>query len=234
MKTLSIRGPKPNVYRFYDLILALSVATLIISNIVAVKLISIGSLISDGGAIIFPLSYILADILTEVYGYAYARRAIWVSFSMLFLAVIIFKIVGFMAPAAEWQNQSSYDAILGFVPRIVIASLTAYLFGQFINSFVIAKLKILYRGKRLWLRLIGSTVIGELVDTIIFAIIAFSGVLHGFVMVKYILIGWVFKLLVEVILLPLTYKVINALKKAEHVDKYDHKTDFTPFSIRVN
>jgi len=233
MTALKVTSPKLNVFRYFDLILGFSVAILIISNIVAVKLISFGPIITDGGAIIFPLSYILGDILTEVYGYSYARRAIWASFGFMILAVIVFKLVELMPSAAEWTNQSSYQAILGFVPRIVLASLCAYILGQFMNSFVLAKLKILSGGKSLWFRLVSSTAIGELVDTTVFALIAFSGLLHGFVMIKYILIGWIFKVVVEIVMLPISYKVIGFLKKSEHVDKYDYDTNFSPFHIKV-
>jgi uncharacterized integral membrane protein (TIGR00697 family) len=231
---IKIAKPKKVSYIYYDLIVGCSVAVLLISNIAAVKLISFGPIITDGGAIIFPLSYIISDILTEVYGYAYARRAIWLAFALMLIAIISFKIVGYLPSAEEWNNQAAYNDILGFVARIAIASLIAFLFGQFLNSFVIAKLKIRTKGKRLWLRLIGSTAVGELIDTIIFAFIAFGGIIHGFVMFKYIFIGWVFKLSIEVILLPLSYKIILKLKRLEHIDRYDYKTNFTPFSIKLD
>lgn len=234
MLTTKFTKPKRNVFRYYDLILGMSVAILIISNIVAVKLISFGSIITDGGALIFPLSYILGDILTEVYGYSYSRRAIWASFSFMGLAVLVFIIIGKAPGAVEWQNQAAYEAILGFVPRIVAASLIAYLFGQFINSFVLAKLKIITKGRKMWIRLVGSTFLGELADTIIFALIAFGGILHGTRMFTYIFIGWSFKIFIEIVMLPVSYKIIYWLKNVEQSDKYDYKTDFTPFSIKLD
>jgi uncharacterized integral membrane protein (TIGR00697 family) len=220
--------------KYYDIILTAFVAALLISNIGAVKLIQFGPIITDGGAILFPLTYIFGDILTEVYGYAYARRAVWSGFLIMSLASIIFLIVGWLPPANEWTNQEAYKTILGFVPRITLASLTAYLLGQFMNSFILAKLKVRTKGRQLWLRLIGSTIAGEFFDTIIFSLIAFSGILGVWSMVKFILIGWVFKTTVETIMLPVTYQVVAFLKKVEHRDQYDKHTDFTPFSWKIS
>jgi hypothetical protein len=230
---MPIRQPKHNVYRYFDLILGLFVAALLISNISAVKLISFGPIITDGGAILFPFTYIFGDILTEVYGYSYARRAIWTAFMVMLIASVTFLIIGWAPAAPEWGNQDAYIKILGFVPRIAVASLVAFLFGQFINSFFLAKLKIITKGKSLWTRLLGSTVVGELFDTTIFAIIAFGGILVGLDMVRFILIGWIFKTVVEAIMLPVTYRMISFLKIKEKEDKYDYKTDFSPFHINV-
>lgn len=221
-------------FRYYDLILMTFVVVLLISNISATKVIALGPILTDGGAILFPLAYIFGDVLTEVYGYRYARRAIWSGFAMMLLAVLTFTAVRFMPPAAEYHDQAAFEAVLGFFPRIVIASLVAYLVGEFMNSFVLAKLKIITKGKQLWLRLIGSTIVGELLDTTIFAFIAFGGIIVGFDMFIYILVGWVFKVMVEVVMLPVTYRVIAFLKKRENVDYYDKKTDFTPFSMSLN
>ncbi len=226
-----------NHYKYYDLILAFFASLLLISNIGAVKLISfhfggLGHIITDGGAILFPLTYIFDDVLTEVYGYSFARRAIWMGFFVEILACLTFFLVQHAPPAAEWAgNQAAFETILGFVPRIVLASLIAYLFGEFLNSFVLAKLKIKTKGKQLWLRLIGSTVVGEAFDTTIFCLIAFGGILHGSEMLNYIAVGWIFKVSVEVILLPVTYRVIAFLKKAEEVDSYDVTTDFSPLHL---
>jgi uncharacterized integral membrane protein (TIGR00697 family) len=229
---------KDSVYKtrgakYFDIILASFVAALLISNIGAVKLIQFGSIITDGGAILFPLTYIFGDVLTEVYGYAYARRAVWTGFAVMVVASLIFIVVDIAPPAAEWHNQQAFSSILGFVPRIVLASLAAFLFGQFMNAFVLAKLKIRTKGDRLWLRLIGSTIVGELFDTIIFALIAFSGILSAWSMFKFIILGWVFKTCVEIVMLPITYRVIAYLKQSEHRDKYDDKTNFTPFSVKL-
>lgn len=218
-------------FKYYDIILAVFAAILLISNLAGTKLIAFGPIITDGGAILFPISYILGDVLTEIYGYKYARRAIWVGLGVMLLAVLCFTIVRYMPPAPEYADQASYEAVLGFFPRIVAASLAAFLTGSFLNSFVLAKLKIKTKGKKLWLRLIGSTVVGELCDTVVFAFVAFGGILQGMNMLTYILIGWIFKTVVEIVFLPITYRVIDKMKQVEKVDAYDDKTNFTPFSV---
>ncbi len=218
-------------FKYYDIILAVFAAILLISNLAGTKLIAFGPIITDGGAILFPISYILGDVLTEIYGYKYARRAIWVGLGVMLLAVLCFTIVRYMPPAPEYTAQASYEAVLGFFPRIVAASLAAFLTGSFLNSFVLAKLKIKTKGKKLWLRLIGSTVVGELCDTVVFAFVAFGGILQGMNMLTYILIGWIFKTVVEIVFLPITYRVIDKMKQVEKVDAYDDKTNFTPFSV---
>jgi uncharacterized integral membrane protein (TIGR00697 family) len=220
-------------YRYYDLILAFFAAVLLISNLSATKLVAFGSIITDGGAVLFPLAYIFGDVLTEVYGYARARRAIWTGFAVMLLAVVSFTIVRYLPAAEEYHDQAAFEAVLGFFPRIVFASLVAYLFGEFLNAYVLAKLKIRTGGKKLWLRLIGSTFIGQLADTVIFALIAFGGVLSGMDMLTFIAIGWAFKTGVEILLLPVTYRVIAFLKKHENVDAYDTKTDFSPTNLSV-
>lgn len=221
-------------YRYYDLILAFFAAVLLISNLSATKLVAFGPIISDGGAVLFPLAYIFSDVLTEVYGYAYARRAIWTGFGVMLLAVAAFTIVRYLPGAAEYHDQAAFEAVLGFFPRIVVASLAAYLVGEFLNSYVLAKLKIKTGGKKMWLRLIGSTIVGEMADTIVFCLIAFGGILTGQDMLIYITVGWLFKTGVEVVLLPVTYRVIDFLKKHEGVDAYDTKTDFSPAHISLD
>lgn len=226
-------SPKRILFKYYDVILASFVALLLISNIAGVKLISLGPIITDGGAILFPLTYILGDILTEVYGYKYARRAIWTAFSLMAVMSVVLIVVGALPAADAWENQSSWDAVLGFVPRIVIASLVAFVIGQFVNAFVLAKLKVATGGKKMWLRLIGSTLIGELLDTTIFALIAFGGILSGQEMIGFIAFGWAFKTLVEVVMLPITFRIITKLKAAEHYDADDRTTNFKPFEVKV-
>lgn len=225
--------PPVNKYQYYDLILASFAAVLLISNLAAVKLIAFGPIITDGGAVLFPLAYIFGDILTEVYGFRHARRAIWMGFFIMLLAVFAFTVVRFLPAAPDWNIQKSYVDILGFFPRIVGASLIAYLVGEFLNSYVLAKLKVKMGGKHLWVRLIGSTIVGEFFDTIIFCLIAFGGLISSKDMVSYILVGWLFKTGVEAVMLPVTYRVISALKRREHVDYYDRKTNFTPFALEV-
>ena len=219
-------------FRYLDIIIALFAAMLLISNLAATKLVAFGPIITDGGAILFPLIYIFGDVLTEVYGYKHARRAIWIGFAVMVLAIACFTIVRYLPGAPEYTAQESYEAVLGFFPQIVLASLAAYLVGSFLNSYVLARLKVKTKGKRLWLRLIGSTFIGEFFDTVVFALIAFGGILGFKDMVVFILIGWLFKTGVEVVLLPVTYRVVSYLKRVEHIDTYDKKTDFNPLKVR--
>lgn len=220
-------------FHYLDIIIATFAAALLISNLAATKLVAFGPIISDGGAILFPLTYIFGDILTEVYGYKYARRAIWIGFGVMLLAVLAFTIVRYLPYPPEYTAQSSYEAVLGFFPRIVLASLLAYLVGSFVNSYVLAKLKVRMAGKKLWARLIGSTLIGQLLDTVVFGIVAFAGILGFTDLVIFILVGWLFKTIVEVVMLPLTYRVVAALKRREGVDAYDKKTDFTPLRFEA-
>lgn len=220
-------------YRYFDIIVALFAAALLISNLAATKLIAFGPIITDGGAILFPLVYILDDVLTEVYGYKYARRAIWTGFVVMITAVFCFTVVRYMPSAAEYHDQASFEAVLGFFPRIVVASLAAYLVGEFLNAYVLAKLKIINRGEKMWLRLIGSTIVGEFFDSLVFCTIAFGGILTMSDMLVYIGIGWSFKTCYEIVVLPITYRVINFLKKREGVDAYDRKTNFTPFELSI-
>lgn len=220
-------------YRYYDVTLAIFAALLLISNLSATKLIAFGPIIADGGAVLFPLTYILDDILAEVYGYKYARRAIWTAFLVMLLAVFSFTVVRYLPGAPVYTDQAAFEAVLGFFPRIVAASLAAFLFGSFMNAFILAKLKVKMKGRKLWVRLIGSTAIGELFDTVIFGLVAFGGILGIWDMVIFILVGWGFKTAVEVIMLPVTYRVIAFLKKKEGADHYDKKTNFNPLSIEL-
>lgn len=206
---------------------------MLISNLGAVKLIAFGPIISDGGAVLFPLAYIFGDILTEVYGYRYARRAIWTGFFVMLLAVATLTLVRFLPAAPGWEGQSAFETTLGFFPRIVIASLLAYVVGEFLNSFVLAKLKVKTAGKKMWLRLVGSTLVGEFFDTLVFGLVAFAGILTGKDMLIYLVVGWAFKVSVEILFLPLTYRVIGVLKRREQLDYFDKKTDFKPFSLQL-
>ena len=180
---------------------------------------------------LFPLSYIFGDILTEVYGYKKSKSVIWLGFFMALLMSIIFIVVGKLPPAHDWNNQVAYDAILGLTPRIVIASLIAYFSGSFLNSFVLAKMKVLTKGKWLWTRTIGSTLVGELVDSALFIMIAFWGILPSSLLVTLIISNYIFKTTIEVLFTPITYKVVKFLKTKEVEDFYDKDTDFNPFII---
>jgi uncharacterized integral membrane protein (TIGR00697 family) len=200
---------------YYPLISAVFVSLLVISNIGAVKLIAVGPLILDGGAFLFPLVYITGDILSEVYGFKAARKAIFIGFAMSILAAITFWLVQLSPPGGGWDNQSAYEAILGFVPRIVFASVCGFLVGQLLNSYVLVKIKARTNEGSLWLRLIGSTVVGELADTLVFCTIAFYGIITGADFLNYVLVGYVYKTLLEVVMLPITYRVIAYVKANE-------------------
>lgn len=219
-------------YKYLDFITAFFAVVLILSNITSSKILSLGWFSFDGGTILFPLSYIFGDILTEVYGYARSRRVIWIGFAMNILMVLIFYVVGKLPPAMDWGNQSAYDAILGVVPRIVLGSLCAYLIGEFLNSYVLAKLKVKTVGKFLWLRTIGSTMVGQFFDTTIFLLIAFAGVLPWDLIWIIWISNYIFKVGIEVILLPLTYRVVVFLKKKESEDYYDKDTNFNPIKLK--
>jgi len=216
-------------YKYLGAISVFFVSVLLISNVASTKILDFGYFTFDGGTLLFPLSYIFGDILTEVYGYKRSRSVIWLGFFMALLMSVIFIIVGKLPPAADWGNQVAYDAILGLTPRIVIASLIAYFSGEFSNSFILAKMKIWTKGKMLWTRTIGSTLVGELVDSALFIMIAFLGVLPNSLIFTLIISNYIFKTAVEVLFTPITYKVVKFLKKEEEEDYYDTNTNFNPF-----
>ena len=217
--------------RYYDVAVALFVASLLTANIIAVKLIVLGPLILPAAVIIFPVSYILGDVLTEVYGFSAARRAIWLGFAGNLLAVLAIWLAGLLPAPVFWQGQEAYEAILGFTPRLLLASFVAYLVGEFANSTVLANMKVWSRGRQLWARTISSTVIGQGLDSLIFIAIAFSGQMAGGELTTAILSQWLFKSLYEAAATPLTYLVINALKRSEGVDAYDATTNLNPFAF---
>jgi uncharacterized integral membrane protein (TIGR00697 family) len=218
-------------YGFFDLIMALFVAVLLISNVASSKILQLGAFTFDGGTILFPISYIFGDILTEVYGYRRSRRVIWVGFACAGLMAGIFALVGALPPAEGWGNQEAYLAILGTTPRIVAGSLIAYFVGEFSNSYTLAKMKILTQGRWLWTRTIASTLVGEGVDTVLFVTIAFAGTLPWPLFWSIIASNYVFKCSLEAAMTPITYRITNFLKQAENEDVYDTDTDFNPFRI---
>src|SRR5215212_3366028 len=209
----------------YAVVMALFCGLLLISNIAATKLITVvddlpeilgGGIFTDGGALLFPLTYILGDVLAEVYGMRQARRAIWVGFGLAALASITFLAVGAAPPGPGYENQEAFVAVLGFVPRIVIASLCGYLAGQFLNAYVLVKIKKQTSERHLWARLVGSTVVGEFADTVLFCVIAFAGVFPTWSsLISYTVTGYLYKVAVEVVMLPVTYAVIRAIKRRE-------------------
>jgi uncharacterized integral membrane protein (TIGR00697 family) len=220
---------------------ALFVTSLIAANVIAVKLITLGvDPVGVGGfrvpaplpaaIIIFPLSYILGDILTEVYGYRQARRVIWLGFFCNLIAVGAFWLAG-LIPAFDSEMGSAYDRVFGYVPRILGASFAAYLVGEFSNSFILAKMKIRTKGRFLWSRTIGSTVVGQGLDASVFIAIAFAGTMPGAVLGSMIVTHWLVKTAYEVVATPITYYVVNFLKDREGIDTYDHETDFNPLLV---
>ena len=216
-------------YRYLGSISVFFVSVLLISNIASTKIVDFGWFTFDGGTLLFPLSYIFGDILTEIYGYKRSRRVIWLGFFSALMMSIVLMVVGALPAAADWHNQAAYDAILGLTPRIVLATLIAFLSGEFSNSFILAKMKIWTKGKMLWTRTIGSTIVGELVDSAFFIVIAFAGVLPNDLLVTLIISNYIFKTAVEVVFTPLTYWVVSFLKKNEREDYYDVNTNFNPF-----
>ncbi|MFH1031283.1 MAG: queuosine precursor transporter [Chloroflexota bacterium] len=213
----------------FVIVTALFVTCLITANIIAVKLIGIGPFILPAAIIIFPLSYIFGDILTEVYGYRWARRVIWLGFFCNLVFVIFAWIGQILPPASFWGGQAAYKTILGYTPRLLLASFAGYLAGEFANSFILAKMKILTKGRWLWSRTISSTIIGQALDSSIFITFAFIGT-PSFMPVI-ILYHWLAKIVIEIVATPLTYIVVGYLKKKEAVDTYDYKTNFNPFSL---
>jgi uncharacterized integral membrane protein (TIGR00697 family) len=220
-------------YKYFDLIMALFVAVLLISNIASTKILELGPFTFDGGTLLFPISYIFGDILTEVYGYRRSRRVIWVGFGCAALMAVVLAVVGALPPADGWENQEAYQAILGTTPRIVLASLVAYFAGEFSNSYTLARMKVLTQGRWLWTRTIGSTLVGEGVDTLLFVTIAFAGTLPWPLFWSIILSNYVFKVGLEAAMTPVTYRITNFLKREENEDVYDVDTDFNPFRLEA-
>ncbi len=220
-------------YRWYSTVVAVFVTCLITANIIAVKPVQIAGLVFPAAVVVFPFAYIFGDILTEVYGYARARQAIWIGFACNLIAVVAIYLGGLLPAAGFWPNQTAYDTILGFTPRLLAASFSAYLVGEFLNSTVLAKLKVATNGRYLWVRTIGSTLVGELADSVVFITAAFLGVWPGDQILTGIVTQWGIKVVYEVIATPLTYAVVGYLKRAEGVDTYDRATDFTPFKFEI-
>jgi uncharacterized integral membrane protein (TIGR00697 family) len=211
------------------IIVAVFITCLITANIIAVKVISLGPLILPAAIFVFPLSYIFGDVLTEVYGYRMARRVIWLSFTCNLIFVFFAWVGQLLPPAPFWEWQEAYESILGYTPRLLAASLCGYLAGEFANSFILARMKILTQGRWLWSRTIGSTVVGQALDTSIFITLAFIGT-PSFVSIM-ILYHWLAKTVIEAICTPATYAIVNSLKRREDVDFYDYETRYNPFII---
>lgn len=221
-------------FRYFDFIMAAFVAILLLSNVIgAGKVASVNGFLFGAGILFFPISYVIGDVLTEVYGYARARRCIWAGFgAMLFMALMSWVVVS-LPPADGWDGQAAYEAVFGQVPRIVFASIAAFWAGEFVNSFVLARMKIMTGGRMLWARTIGSTVFGQGVDSLIFYPLAFLGVWETHQVFVVLVTNWALKVSWEAVLTPVTYIVVGWLKKREGVDIFDQGTNFTPFRTRV-
>jgi uncharacterized integral membrane protein (TIGR00697 family) len=221
-------------YKYYDLVMAAFVTILLCSNVIgAAKVCTVWGFTFGAGILFFPISYIFGDILTEVYGYARARKVVWAGFGAIIFASFMSWVVVSLPPAAGWNDQRSYETVFGQTPRIVFASLAAFFAGEFANSYVLAKMKIFTSGKHLWTRTIGSTIVGEGVDSLVFYPLAFLGVWENHLVVTVMITNYVIKVVWETIITPVTYQVVGFLKRAEQEDYYDYDTDFTPFSLEV-
>ena len=227
-------------YRYYDLVMAAFVTILICSNLIGPAKIAqldlpvLGVVTFGAGVLFFPISYVFGDVLTEVYGYDRARKVIWAGFAGLAFASVMATVVVALPPAPFWNNQAAYEVAFGSTWRIVAASMFAYFCGEFVNSFVLAKMKVLTKGRWLWTRTIGSTIFGEAVDSALFYPLAFygTGIIPDDKLPMVMLAQFVTKVGVEVLFTPLTYRIVNALKRAENEDYYDRKTNFNPFSLK--
>ena len=231
---------RPN-YRYYDFVMAAFVTVLICSNVIgAAKIVQVevpllGALTFGAGVLFFPISYVFGDILTVVYGYARARKVIWALFAGLVFASFMAAVIVALPPAPFWEHQDAYEIAFGSTPRIVAASITAYFCGEFVNSFVLAKMKLYTQGRWLWTRTIGSTIAGEAVDSALFYPLAFygSGIIPDEKLPVVMLAQFIAKVGVEVVLTPMTYKIVGALKRAENEDHYDRNTNFNPFTLKA-
>jgi uncharacterized integral membrane protein (TIGR00697 family) len=218
-------------FRYFDLAVSVFVVILLISNLVGQKICAVGPFRISGAQLLFPITYIFGDIFTEVYGYAGSRRAIWMGFFASALMAGFGLVVVALPPAPDWPNQKAFEAVFGFVPRLVAASLAAYWAGEFANSYVLAKMKVWTSGRFLWTRTIGSTVVGQMVDSIVVMVLAFAGRESWLTIGNLILSGYLGKVLYEAAATPFTYAVVNALKRVERVDVYDVGTNFSPFAF---
>ncbi len=231
--------------RWYPAVVALLATSLVVSNIIAVRLIAIRlsdaiELTLPAAIVLFPIAYIVGDVLTEVYGYPAARRGIWIAFGCNLLAVVAIWLAGILPPASFWtagvyenpeQADQAYQAILGFTSRLLVASFLAYLVGEFLNSFVLAKMKVRTEGRYLWMRTIASTIVGQGADSLIFITVAFYGILPNSALMTAVVTQWLVKSAYEALATPLTYWVVNSLKRSEGIDVYDRDTNFRPVQL---
>jgi uncharacterized integral membrane protein (TIGR00697 family) len=236
---VSNTAPPARTFRYYDLLMAAFVTVLLCANLIgAAKVAQISvlgvRLTFGAGVLFFPVSYIFGDILTEVYGYARARKVVWAGFAALGFASVMSMAILAFPPAPSWRDQAAYETVFGATPRIVVASLVAYFCGEFCNSYVLARMKVLSEGRHLWGRTIGSTIVGEAVDSAVFYPLAFLGVWQTEVVLQVMASNYTLKVLWETAMTPVTYQIVAFLKRAERQDHFDRRTDFTPFSLRTD
>ncbi len=221
-------------YRYLDVITVVFITVLLCANVIgAGKVANIGGMSLTVAVLIFPASYLFGDILTEVYGYAHARRVMWLGFGAMLIALVVSTVTVVTPPAAGWPNQAAYETVFGQVPRIAVASVIAFWCGGFINAYVLAKMKVMTEGRALYLRTIASTVLGEAIDTVLFFLVAFFGVWGNDLLMNVMWGEYVVKVGWEVAATPLTYVVVRWLKRAEHEDHFDRGTNFTPFRLKA-
>jgi len=221
-------------YRYYDLVMAAFVTVLLCANLIgAAKVAQVAGFTFGAGVLFFPISYVFGDVLTEVYGYARARKVVWAGFAGLAFASFMSWAVLAFPPAPGWPHQAAYETVFGATPRIVLASLVGYFCGEFCNSYVLAKMKIVTSGRLLWTRTIGSTIVGEAVDSAVFYPLAFLGAWETDLVLRVMAANYLLKVLWEVVMTPFTYRVVNFLKRVESEDYYDRTTNFTPFSLQT-
>ena len=233
MTEAPIDAPQRRSYQYYEFVMAAFVTVLLCSNVIgAAKVAQLGGFKFGAGVLFFPISYIFGDVLTEVYGYARARRVVWAGFSALVFASIMSAIILAFPPAEGWPHQPAYETVFGSTPRIVLASLVAYFCGEFCNSYVLAKMKVRTEGRRLWTRTIGSTIVGEAVDSLVFYPLAFLGNWSPALVLSVMTANYLIKVGWEVVMTPFTYRIVAFLKRAESEDYFDRRTNFTPFSCR--
>jgi uncharacterized integral membrane protein (TIGR00697 family) len=215
--------------------MAAFVTVLLCANLIgAAKVARVWGITFASGVLFFPISYLFGDVLTEVYGYARARKVVWAGFGALAFASFMSAVILAFPPAPGWPHQAAYEAVFGGTPRIVLASLVAYFCGEFCNSYVLAKMKVRTGGRFLWARTIGSTIVGEAVDSLVFYPVAFLGAWEKDLVVRVMVTNYAIKVLWEAVMTPVTYRVVNFLKRAESEDYFDRTTDFTPFSLETS
>jgi uncharacterized integral membrane protein (TIGR00697 family) len=221
-------------YKYYDLVMAAFVTVLLCANLIgASKVATLGGFVFGAGVLFFPISYVFGDVLTEVYGYARARKVVWAGFGALVFASFMSWAVLAFPPAPGWPHQQAFQTVFGGTPRIVGASMLAYFCGEFCNSYVLARMKVRTEGRWLWTRTIGSTIVGEAVDSLVFYPLAFLGVWTNQQVLQVMVTNYSLKVGWEAVMTPFTYRIVNALKRVEHEDYFDRDTDFTPFSLQA-